>query len=155
MTVLALLVHSYSVRVMYVRVIFSQIQLQGLWSGVECRVEMGSCGGAGEGLAAEVLTRAFAQIAKLDGHPPRPFPPVGTGGWAPGERVGLQALRARLTGCTGEIRPQVPDALTGDMLVRTCTCSHLYLSSHTCPGMFSQHPGTDTHFLTCMCMFLQ
>lgn len=115
----------------------------------------GSCGGAGEGLAAEVLTRASAQIAKLDGHPPRPFPPVGTGGWAPGERVGLQALRARLAGCTGEIRPQVPDALTGDMLVRTCTCSHLHLSSHTCPGMFSQHPGTDTHFLTCMCMFLQ
>lgn len=150
MTILTLLVYSYCVRVMYVRVIFSQIQLQGLRSGVERY----TFGGAGEGLAGEVPTRVSAQIAEVDGHPPRPFPPVGPGGWSLGERVVLQGLRARLAGCTGEIRSLVPDVLTGHA-VYTCTCSHLHLSSHTHPGMFSQHPATYTHLLTCMCMFLQ
>lgn len=57
------------------------IQLQGLWSGVERRVEMlESFGGAGKGLAGEVPTRASSQTAEVDGHPPRPFPPVGPGG---------------------------------------------------------------------------
>lgn len=148
MTILTLLVYSYCVRVMYVRVIFSQIQLQGLRSGVERY----TFGGAGEGLAGEVPTRVSAQIAEVDGHPPRPFPPVGPGGWSLGERVVLQGLRARLAGCTGEIRSLVPDVLTGDTLCTlalalTCT----FPLTHTLECSLNTQPHIHTFSRACAC----